>query len=147
MPAHSAAGTSGASLVLRGVGTDFAAPRLETMHRSDTKVSATTESLIIFQTSQGVEVRATALRLTKHLVVFEVYAPSAILRMSEALTEFKILIDELPVYAGRAVVTGLVNTGTLLVCEANLADGWLPLARPPALAKDPKRRESSGRLW
>jgi extracellular factor (EF) 3-hydroxypalmitic acid methyl ester biosynthesis protein len=84
----------------------------------------TSESLVVFQTNQGLEVRATALRLTKHQVVFEVCAPSVILRTSEVLADFTIVINGLLVYAGRAVVSNLLNTGIVVVCEATLDDAW-----------------------
>lgn len=47
--------------------------------------------------------------------------------MSEVLTDFRIIIEDRPVYSGRAVVSNLVNTGTVLVCEATLDDSWLDL--------------------
>ncbi len=123
------------------LGMDFAVTRPEIMDMSATKVSATTESLIVFQTSQGLEVRAIALRLAKHQVVFEVYAPGVILRMSEVLTDFKIVINDQLVYSGRAVVSSLVNTGTLVVCEASLGDSWLGADVLPAIDRGPKLRE------
>src|SRR5437879_3370706 len=83
------------------------------------------ESLIAFQTNQGLEIRATPLRLNRHLAVFEIYTPNLVLRMSEVLEDFKIIFRDRPVYAGRAVISSLINAGTLLVCEANLDDSWL----------------------
>lgn len=88
-------------------------------------LSETKDSLVVFQTSQGLELRATPLRLTRHLVVFEAYTPNLVLRMSEVLNEFRIILKDRPVYAGRAVISSLVNAGTLLVCEASLEDGWM----------------------
>lgn len=82
------------------------------------------EGSISCETSQGSELHATPLRLSRHQVVFEVYTPSIILRVSEALSNFRIVAQERVIYAGRAVVTNLVNMGTLLVCEVSLEDGW-----------------------
>src|SRR2546428_9118199 len=86
------------------------------------------DSVVAFQTSQGLDIRATPLRLTRYVAVFEVYTPNLVLRMSEVLTDFKIIIKDRPVYAGRAVISSLVNAGTLLVCEVNLEDSWLDAA-------------------
>lgn len=83
------------------------------------------ESIVSCRNSQGVEIRATPVRMTRHLVVFEVYNPYSILQLSEVLQEFKIFINKRMVYSGRAVVSNLVNTGIFLVCEASLDDSWL----------------------
>src|SRR5258706_307433 len=83
---------------------------------------AQNESLVTFRTSQGFEVRASLLRLSRHSASFEIYSPDAILRTSESLGEFKILVNDRAVYSGRAVVTDLVNAGTVVVCEADLDD-------------------------
>lgn len=83
------------------------------------------ESLISCRNSQGAEVRATPVRLSRFTVVFEVYNPFSILQLSEVLSEFRILIGDRLVYAGRAVVSNLVNTGIMLLCEATLDESWL----------------------
>jgi extracellular factor (EF) 3-hydroxypalmitic acid methyl ester biosynthesis protein len=83
------------------------------------------DTLVVGQTSQGTEVHATLLRLTRYLAVFEVYNPGFVLRASEVLTDFKIVINDRTVYAGRAVISNLLNAGTVLVCEATLGDSWV----------------------
>ncbi len=83
------------------------------------------QSFIICRNSQGVEIRATPLRMTRYLVVFEVYNPYSILQLSEVLHEFKIVMNDRVIYAGRAIVSNLVNTGIVLVCEATLDENWL----------------------
>jgi extracellular factor (EF) 3-hydroxypalmitic acid methyl ester biosynthesis protein len=83
------------------------------------------DSLIVCRNSQGMEVRAIPLRMTRHLVVFEVYNPYSILQLSEVLNEFQIIVNERLIYSGRAVVSNLVNTGILIVCEATLDEAWL----------------------
>ncbi len=87
--------------------------------------SEVNESLVTAETSQGMEFRASILRLTRHSVVFEIYNPAWMLRLSEVLTNFKILLYGKGVYSGRAVVNHLVNTGTMAVCETSLEEGWL----------------------
>lgn len=87
--------------------------------------TAERDSIIVCRTSQGYEVRATPLRITRNVVAFEVYNPYSLLQLSEVLKEFKIIVNERLIYSGRATVSNLVNTGLLLVCEASLDDAWL----------------------
>ncbi len=83
------------------------------------------ESVIICRNSQGTQIRATLMRMTRYLATFEVYNPYSILQLSEVLAEFQIVINSRMVYSGRAVVTNMVNTGLVLVCEASLdEDSW-----------------------
>ena len=56
--------------------------------------------------------------------IFEVYNPFSILQLSEVLSDFKIVVGDRTLYAGRAVVRSLVNTGIMLVCEVTLVDAW-----------------------
>lgn len=83
------------------------------------------DSFILARNSQGLEVRAGVLRLTRYVVVFEVYNPYSILQLSEVLSDFKIIINERVMYSGRAVISNVVNTGIMLVCEATLDESWL----------------------
>jgi extracellular factor (EF) 3-hydroxypalmitic acid methyl ester biosynthesis protein len=100
------------------------------------------DSIIVCQTSQGYTVRATPLRITRDVVAFEVYNPYSILQLSEVLQEFRIIVNEHLIYGGRATVSSLVNTGSLLVCEATLDEGWLDVdlfslvTEPRKLRKD-----------
>lgn len=83
------------------------------------------ESLITCQATQGTEVRGTLLRITRHLAVFEIYNTQLVLRLSEVLTDFRVLLCGRPAYFGRAVLSSVVHTGTVLVCEATLEDAWI----------------------
>jgi extracellular factor (EF) 3-hydroxypalmitic acid methyl ester biosynthesis protein len=83
------------------------------------------DSLVIGQTSQGLGIRATLLRLTRFAAVFEIYNPGFVLRASEVLSDFKIVAQGRAVYSGRAVVSKLIDTGSIIVCEATLDDCWL----------------------
>ncbi|MBX7158101.1 MAG: class I SAM-dependent methyltransferase [Verrucomicrobiae bacterium] len=83
------------------------------------------ESFVVCRNSQGSAVRATVLRMTRHTVTFEVYNPFSILQNSEVLSEFKIFVGERLAYNGKAVVSGIVNTGLLLICEVSLGESWL----------------------
>jgi extracellular factor (EF) 3-hydroxypalmitic acid methyl ester biosynthesis protein len=90
-----------------------------------TSPSGEKDSFILARNSQGMEVRAGVLRLTRYLAVFEVYNPYSILQLSEVLSDFKIIINDTIMYSGRAVISNVVNTGIMLVCEATLDDSWL----------------------
>jgi extracellular factor (EF) 3-hydroxypalmitic acid methyl ester biosynthesis protein len=88
-------------------------------------ISTGKDTFIVCRNSQGTEFRATLLRLTRYTVVFEVYNPYSILQLSEVLTDFRMIMNDRMVYSGRAVVSNLVNTGILLVCECTLEENWL----------------------
>lgn len=89
----------------------------------------TRETLVVCQSNQGVEIRAALVRLTRLVAVFEIYQSGAVLRTSEVLTDFKILTHDRAIYAGRAVVRSLVNTGVVAVCEVALDEGsWMDVA-------------------
>jgi len=60
------------------------------MNSSDVK-----DTLVTCQTSQGIEIHAALLRLTRYLAVIEIYGSSLVLRMSEVLAE--VLGDGSPV--------------------------------------------------
>src|SRR5436190_5207069 len=82
---------------------------------------------IKFQSSQGVEVRATVLKVTPQSVIFEVCTPESILRLSEVLDHFEIFADGRTIYSGQAIVFSVVNAGTVTVCEATLQESLLKL--------------------
>jgi extracellular factor (EF) 3-hydroxypalmitic acid methyl ester biosynthesis protein len=83
------------------------------------------ESFLVCRNSQGDQIRATILRLTRYSVAFEVYNPYSILQTSEVLSGFQIFINTHMIYNGRAVVRSLINTGIYLVAEVGLDEGWL----------------------
>jgi extracellular factor (EF) 3-hydroxypalmitic acid methyl ester biosynthesis protein len=85
------------------------------MNESDAK-----DSLVFCQTNQGVQIRGGLLRLTRYGAVFEVFNPNQVFQMSEVLQDFRVVLLGHTVYAGRAVVNSLVNTGALIVVEAKL---------------------------
>lgn len=116
----------------------------------DTKLitSATGEkdSFILARNSQGLEVRAGVLRLTRYLVVFEVYNPYSILQLSEVLSDFKIVMNDRIMYSGRAVISNVVNTGIMLVCEATLDDSWLDVDLFSSVTTPNRLREEFGQF-
>jgi extracellular factor (EF) 3-hydroxypalmitic acid methyl ester biosynthesis protein len=83
---------------------------------------AAVENEVTFQTADGMELRASLARLTRHEATFEAVNFAATLRTSEVLGNFKITAGDRFVYFGRAVVSNVINTGELLICEAKLDD-------------------------
>lgn len=87
--------------------------------------SESSQSVITCRNSQGTELTANLLRIKRYSVVFEVYNPYSILQTSEVLSDFRIMASRRLLYHGKAVVSNLLNTGIVLVCEATLEDGWV----------------------
>ena len=85
------------------------------------------------------------MHVTGQHAVFEVYNPFSILQLSERLKEFKIIMGDRELYSGDAIVSSLVNTGIMLVIEANLIDRWsdvdtLSVVQDPAALKSELER-------
>ena len=81
-------------------------------------------STVSFKNSQGIVAQGSLVRLTRQTVVFEVYNPFSIVQLSEVITELRISQGDRDTYEGRAVVTGLLNTGLILIVSASLVDPW-----------------------
>jgi extracellular factor (EF) 3-hydroxypalmitic acid methyl ester biosynthesis protein len=100
------------------------------------------DTLVVGQTSQGAELHATLLRFTRFLAVFEIYSPAIVLRTSEVITDFKIVVRDRAIYSGRAVVRNLVNSGITVVCEVVLNESaWMDVDFAPASGEWSKLRE------
>jgi extracellular factor (EF) 3-hydroxypalmitic acid methyl ester biosynthesis protein len=84
------------------------------------EATSLSDSLASGLTSSGAEFRATLVGFTRHEAVFEVYGPQSMLRVSEVLSEFRILLRDRVWYVGRAVVTSLVNAGVVVICQVSL---------------------------
>jgi len=93
------------------------------------------ETVLVGLSSQGVEVRASPVRLTRYLVVFEIYREGSLLQVSEVLSDFRIIIQDRMLYSGRAIVKNLIDTGLVILCEASLEDSWTDAE---LLASDPR---------
>jgi extracellular factor (EF) 3-hydroxypalmitic acid methyl ester biosynthesis protein len=90
------------------------------------KPLAVKDSIVTFQTSVGNELRASMLRVDRFEVAFEIYGPPTVLRASEVLSDFRIIVNDRLIYAGRAVVSNLVDAGVALVCQASLDEAsWV----------------------
>ncbi len=97
------------------------------MGSTTTDPTATMDSLVLFRNSQGIEARGTLMRLSRNLVVLEVYNPYSIVQMSEVLHDVQIRRGQRTIYTGKAVVNNLVSTGLLLIVSATLVDPWSDL--------------------
>ncbi len=87
---------------------------------------------VSFQLNAGEKLTGTLLRLTRHALAFEVYHPGWIPQLSESLAEFKVIGSKGLLYAGRAVVRSVINTGTKIVCEVALDENnWQEAALSP----------------
>lgn len=86
--------------------------------------SAAKETLVTFQSSQGLELRGIPLRLSQYAITFETYGAAAVLRVSEVLDQFKLIAGGQVLYTGQAVVTNLIQTGVAVVCEVRLQEAW-----------------------
>lgn len=91
----------------------------------DLNQAKSSQSVITCRNSQGTELTANLLRIKRYSVVFEVYNPYSILQLSEVLSDFRIMASRRMLYNGKAVVSNLLNTGIVLVCEAMLDEGWV----------------------
>ncbi|WP_153557858.1 class I SAM-dependent methyltransferase [Roseimaritima sediminicola] len=84
-------------------------------------------SHVSFRNSQGLQAQGSLVRLNRQQVVFEVYNPYSIVQLSEVLDQLSIHQGQRETYSGRAVVTGLLNTGLMLIVSASLVDPWSDL--------------------
>ncbi len=117
---------------------------------NDTAKSSTPperERFIVCRNSQGADVRGSLARFTRYLAVFEVYNPYSIVQLSEVLSDFKIFISDRLVYHGRAVVSNLVNTGVMLLCEATLDEAWLDVDIFAPINQPERLREELASFW
>lgn len=83
--------------------------------------------LIVFTNSQGIQARGNMVKVSRSTLIFEVYNPYSIVQLSEVLHDLEIRSNDRVIYKGRAVVSGLVNTGLMLIVSASLLDPWSEL--------------------
>jgi len=82
-------------------------------------------SQVTFQTAEGLELHGAPVRVTRHAAVFDLYNPNVVPRASEVLSGFEVVLHDRVVYSGRAVVSGIVDTGNTATCEVKLDEsGW-----------------------
>jgi extracellular factor (EF) 3-hydroxypalmitic acid methyl ester biosynthesis protein len=98
-------------------------------HSNGSRNGELKDTLVVGQTSQGVEIHATIVKLSRLSAVFEIYNPVVVLRTSEVISGFKIVVNDRSIFSGRAVVRTILNAGLTMVCEVTLNEGgWMDLA-------------------
>lgn len=75
------------------------------------------------QNSEGAKLQAKLIRVTRFLAVFEVYDANLVLRTSESLSHFRIVLGDRQIYAGRASLRSQINDGSKIICEVTLDEG------------------------
>ena len=97
-------------------------------NQTNTVTSATSEGIEHYVSGKirdGAEFRSPLVKLSPHRVVFEVFHTPAEFRTSLVIPDFKVVVNELPVYRGRAVINGLISLSTGTICEVTLEDAWV----------------------
>jgi extracellular factor (EF) 3-hydroxypalmitic acid methyl ester biosynthesis protein len=92
------------------------------------------DAQVTFETSQGLEAHGTVVRMTPYAVAFEIYDPAVVLQTSEVLGKFQVFTGDRVLYAGRAVVAGVVHSAPVALCEAKLDDGGAQVRFEPSTA-------------
>ncbi len=116
------AGGAVLGLVLGMIIAETGTSMLETLTQNESGVGVMAPpDIVTFKTSLGLDVQANVVHLKPQAITFELHGPETVLRSSELLGEFKILADNTPIYTGRAVVSGMMNSGTGTLCEASLS--------------------------
>lgn len=92
--------------------------------KMSTPTTVPTNNSVKFANSQGHTLSANILRMRRYTISFEIYNPYSVVQLSEVLRGFRIRLNGRLIYDGEAVVSSIVNTGVLLVCEATLSNGW-----------------------
>jgi len=83
-----------------------------------------TNNSVKFENSQGLMLNANILRMRRYTISFEVYNPYSVVQLSEVLKGFRVRLNGRLIYDGEAVVSSIVNTGVLQICEVTLGHGW-----------------------
>src|SRR5262245_23375036 len=58
--------------------------------------------------TDGSEIHAKLVQVTRYVAVIEIYNPDLVLRASQTLTDLKISVDDIPLYSGRGVVASVI---------------------------------------
>lgn len=71
----------------------------------------------VCRTRQGMELRATNVRISDDRVIVEFPVLKSTLRISDILSDFHIFVGDEKLYAGDATIQNLLETGTETLCE------------------------------
>jgi extracellular factor (EF) 3-hydroxypalmitic acid methyl ester biosynthesis protein len=88
------------------------------------EASGSAENRVVSQTSEGLEFEGAVVQLGRHEVVFEIFAPTMPVQVSEVLKAFKVYLRGQMAYSGRAVIKSAVASASGTVCSAALDSGW-----------------------
>jgi len=96
-------------------------------------------SLVAGYTSDGTGIQATLLRITRHSATLQIENPNMVLRVSEIITDFSIIIRDQTIYSGRGLVRAVVNSGLAIICELTLEEtSWRDIAVSPEMIVEGK---------
>jgi extracellular factor (EF) 3-hydroxypalmitic acid methyl ester biosynthesis protein len=101
-------------------------PRKQTAPPPAVPSTGTKDTQISFHLAgETMAFRGIPVRITRHAIVFEMFSPHAVPRLSEVLEEFNISLHDRLIYSGRAVIRHVMDMGAKVVCEATLEEtGW-----------------------
>ena len=95
------------------------------------------ETRVVFRLAKDILRHGNLVRVTPHIAFFEVHDSTLILRLSEVLEDFQVIMQGRVVYTGRAVVSSVVETGFKTACEVNLREtGWAGMDVQAALRQN-----------
>ncbi len=110
-------------------------------HANGAGLNLDSTTLVAGYTSDGTGIQARLLRITRHSATLQIENPQMVLRVSEIISDFKIIIRDQTLYSGRAVVRTIVNSGLALICELTLDESsWRDVAISPDTIIDGKLR-------
>ena len=81
---------------------------------------AADENTVTFKTADGSALRGVPVHVQRHAAVFELYNHAAAPRLSEALVDFRIILQQEQIYFGHAVISNIVDAGMKTVCAVTL---------------------------
>ena len=103
---------------------------------------------VSFQAGDGQDVQGSVEHLSRHAVTFELLQSDVVLRASEVLNGFKIIVDGRTIFFGRAIVSNLVSTGTGMKCEVKLTPPESDAAYfTPSAKLSPSTKENYDRFF
>lgn len=117
--------------------------------RSDSTAGGEAQGCVALRNSEGIVAQGLLRHFTPCSAVFEFHGPSPVVRTSEVLADFKIIVDSRSIYSGKAVVSKQVDTGTALVIEVALDSGWIETATAPSSLEEQLSQGFAGflRRW
>jgi extracellular factor (EF) 3-hydroxypalmitic acid methyl ester biosynthesis protein len=87
----------------------------------------TKDVLAVFQSNHGMEVCAKVHSFIGDTITFEISGSEIVFQLSEVLNDFRVFVDHQQVYGGKATITGLKESGSLVICDATLRGSVLEL--------------------